>query len=72
MTAGMTMAGVAVARAAVWHGASRFSLLAVGLYIPLVMVPSMFVHGLWFHYAIGLWGLVLLWLGVTVLRAPAR
>jgi hypothetical protein len=72
MTAGLTMAGVAVLRAGTRQGAARFSLLATGAYIPLVMVPSMFLPGLWFHYAIGIWGLTFLWLAVTVLRAQPR
>jgi hypothetical protein len=72
MAAGLTMAGVAVARAGRWRGASRFSLAAAGVFIPLVMVPAMLVPGLWFHYAIGLWGLTFLWVAATLLRAEWR
>lgn len=72
MAAGLTMAGVAVARAGSWRGASRFSLAATGLFIPLVMVPPMFMPGLWFHYAIGLWGLTFLWVAATLLRMEWR
>jgi len=72
MAAGLTMAGVAVARAGRWTGASRFSLATAGLFIPLVMVPAMFIPGLWFHYAIGLWGLTFLWVAATLLRTESR
>lgn len=68
MAVGLTMAGVAVARAGRWRGVSRFSLAAMGVYIPLVMVPTMFMPGLWPHYGIGLWGLTMLWVAATLLR----
>lgn len=72
MATGLIMAGVAVARAGRWTGPSRFSLASAGLFIPLVMVPAMFIPGLWFHYAIGLWGLTFLWVAATLLRPESR
>jgi hypothetical protein len=61
-----------VSRAGSWRGTSRFSLAAAGLFIPLVMIPAMFMPGLWFHYAIGLWGLTFLWVAATLPRTEWR
>ncbi len=57
--AGMLCYGVAVVRAGVWHGPSRFGPLAMGLYPFLVMFPSVAANnGNPSLPAIAVWGLV--------------
>ncbi|MDQ6726694.1 MAG: hypothetical protein M3066_11100 [Actinomycetota bacterium] len=57
--AGMLCYGVAVLRAGVWHGPSRFGPLAMGLYPFLVMFPSVAANnGNPSLPAIAVWGLV--------------
>ena len=68
---GLTTLGVGVVRARRWTGWSRWTLLACGLYIPIVLIPAMLIPGLWFHYAIGIWGICFLLLAVAVLRREA-
>ncbi len=70
MMLGLILAGVAALRAGRWTGWHRFTLLACGLYIPLVMLPSFALPGLAMNYAIGLWGVCWLLLGLA-LRAEA-
>ncbi len=70
MMLGLILAGVAVVRAGRWTGWHRFTPLACGLFIPFVLIPSFGLPGLAMNYAIGLWGLCWLLLGVA-LRAHA-
>lgn len=63
---GLLLAGVAVWRAGRWTGWHRFTPLACGLFIPLVLVPSMGLPGYAMNYAIGLWGVCWLLLGVAL------
>lgn len=64
---GLVLTGVAVLRAGRWGGWHRFTPLACGLYIPLVMLPSSALPGLAMHYALGAWGVCWLLLGVAQL-----
>lgn len=65
---GLVVAGAAVVRAGRWQGWRRYVLLACGLYVPLVLVPSFALPGLAPHYAIGVWGVVWTVVGVALLR----
>ena len=67
---GLLLAGAAVVRARRWTGWHRFTPLACGLFIPLVLYPSFGLPGLAMHYALGLWGVCWLLLGLA-LRAEA-
>ena len=67
---GLILAGAAVLRAGRWGGWRRFTPLACGLYIPLVLLPSFALPGLAMNYAIGLWGVCWLLVGLA-LRAGA-
>ncbi len=70
MMLGLILAGAAVLRVARWTGWHRFTLLACGLYIPLVLMPAFALPGYASNYAIGLWGVCWLLLGLA-LRAEA-
>jgi hypothetical protein len=70
MALGLILAGFAVLRERRWVGWHRFTPLACGVFIPLVLIPSFALPGLWFHYAIGVWGIFWLLLGLA-LRAEA-
>jgi hypothetical protein len=72
MMLGLILTGVAVLRAGRWSGWRRFTPLACGLYIPLVMMPSFALPGTAANYAIGLWGLCWLLLGLSLLAAATR
>ncbi|MCC6629998.1 MAG: hypothetical protein IT340_21685 [Chloroflexi bacterium] len=63
---GPILAGVAVMRAGRWDNWRRFTLLACGLYVPLALLPSMALPGLAMNYAIGLWGVCWLLLGLAL------
>lgn len=63
---GPILGGIAIARAGRWTGWHRFTLLAGGLYVPLVLLPSMTMPGLAMNYAIGLWGVCWLLVGVAL------
>ena len=67
ITLGLILAGAAMVRGGRWSGWHRFTLLACGLYIPLVVGPAFALPGLWPHYAIGGWGVCRLLLGVAQL-----
>lgn len=71
MMIGLLLLGVAVLRARRWGGWRRFTPLACGLYIPLVMGPAFALPGYAANYAIGLWGVCWLLLGLA-LNAAAR
>ncbi len=70
MALGLILAGLAVLRERRWGGWHRFTPLACGVFIPLVLIPSFALPGLWFHYAIGIWGIFWLLFGLA-LRAEA-
>lgn len=69
---GLILAGVAMLRAGHWTGWRRFTPLACGLFIPLVMLPSFALPGFASNYAIGLWGVCWLLLGVSQLTGGVR
>jgi len=71
ITLGLILAGAAMVRGGRWTGWQRFTLLACGLYIPLVVLPAFALPGLLPHYAIGGWGVCWLLIGVRQL-AEAR
>lgn len=56
MAVGLVMTGAAVLRFGRWSGWKRFTPLACGLFIPLVLMPAFALPGFAAHYAIGLWG----------------
>ena len=67
---GLILAGLAVMRAGVWHGWRRFTVMACGLYIGVV-IASFALPGYASNYAIGIWGVCWIALGLA-LRAEAR
>ncbi len=66
MTLGLIAVGVAVLKASLWSGWRRFTPLACGLFIPLVLVPSFALPGFAMNYAIGIWGICWLLLGLAL------
>lgn len=67
IAAGMIVAGIGVARANRWAGWRRFTPLASGLFVPLVLFPAFGLPGYAPHYAIALWGGCWLLLGLSLL-----
>lgn len=63
---GLILAGVAVLRAGRWSGWRRFTVLATGLFIPLILIPSFALPGYGPNYAIGFWGLCWLLVGLSL------
>lgn len=68
---GILLTGVAVLTAGRWQGWARWMPLLTGLYPWLFMFPFLFITGEPSNYAIGLWGLVRLALGLAI-RAQAE
>jgi len=68
---GILLTGIAVLRAKQWQGWTRWMPLLTGLYPWLFMFPFVFINGEASDYAIGLWGLVRLALGLAI-RAQAE
>jgi hypothetical protein len=66
MALGLILTGVAVLRTGRWTGWRRFTLLACGLFIPLVILPAFALPGFASNYAIGIWGVCWLLLGVSL------
>lgn len=66
MMLGLILLGVAVLRARRWTGWHRFTPLACGLFIPLVLIPSFGLPGYASNYAIALWGVCWLLLGLAL------
>lgn len=63
---GILLTGITVLRAKVWQGWARWMPLLTGLYPWLFMFPFVFITGEPSDYAIGLWGLVRLALGLAI------
>ncbi len=72
MMLGLILVGIAVMRTKRWISWHRFTPLACGLFISLVLVPSFALPGLAMNYAIGLWGLCWLLLGVALRSEATR
>jgi hypothetical protein len=70
MGLGLLLLGVAVLRARCWTGWHRFTPLACGLFIFLVLLPSFALPEPASNYMIGVWGVCWLLLGLA-LRAEA-
>ena len=68
---GLVLTGAAVVSARRWQGWHRFTPLACGVFIAVVVLPSFALPGYASNYAIGLWGVCWLLLGLS-LRAEAR
>jgi len=66
MALGLILTGVAVLRAGRWTGWRRFTPLACGLFIPLVLLPAFALPGYASNYAIGIWGVCWLLLGLSL------
>jgi hypothetical protein len=64
---GLILAGIAVVRAGRWLGWHRFTLLACGVFIAVVVIPSFALPGYASNYAIGVWGVCWLVLGLSLL-----
>ncbi len=69
---GLILAGVAVLRAGRWGGWRRFTVLATGLFIPLILMPAFALPGYAPNYAIGMWGVCWLLVGMALRVAPTR
>ena len=67
---GLILAGLAVVRAGRWSGWRRYTVLATGLFIPLILLPAFALPGYGANYAIGLWGICWLLVGLS-LRAES-
>ena len=63
---GLTLLGVAVLRAGRWVGWYRFTPLACGLFMLLVVFPALFLPGYASNYAIGAWGVCWLLFGLAL------
>ncbi|MGH2601434.1 MAG: hypothetical protein ACRDJ9_18870 [Dehalococcoidia bacterium] len=63
---GMILAGIAMLRGGRWTGWQRFAPLACGLFIPLILVPAFALPGYASNYAIGVWGVCWLLLGLAL------
>jgi hypothetical protein len=66
LTLGLILTGVAVLRAGHWTGWKRFTPLACGLFIPLVLLPAFALPGYASNYAIGIWSVCWLLLGLSL------
>jgi hypothetical protein len=67
MILGLILLGVAVVRAGCWTGWYRFTPLACGLFMLLVVLPALSLPGYASNYAIGLWGVCWLLFGWSLL-----
>ena len=68
---GILLTGIAVLAAKQWQGWTRWIPLLTGLYPFLFMFPFVFINGEPSDYAIGLWGLVRLVLGLAIYTQAA-
>jgi hypothetical protein len=71
MLLGLILLGIAALRAGRWTGWRRFTPLVCGLFIPVVLLPSFALPGLASNYAIGVWGVCWLMLGLALLVETA-
>lgn len=71
MCAGLVMAGVAALRAGIWTGWQRYTVLACGVYIALVLGPAFALPGYGPNFAIGIWGICWLLIGVAMRNVDA-
>jgi hypothetical protein len=71
MLLGLILLGIAVLRTGRWTSWRRFTPLVCGLYILLIMAPSFALPGFASNYAIGVWGVCWLLLGVALLAETA-
>lgn len=69
---GLILAGVAVLRAGRWGGWHRYTVLATGLFIPLILMPAFGLPGYAANYAIGLWGVCWLLVGLALRAETTR
>jgi hypothetical protein len=67
----MLVVGVSVARRGVWHGASRFGPLTMGVYPFVGMFPVVVATGAPNLVSIGCWGLAAIVVGLAVRSATA-
>jgi hypothetical protein len=72
LTMGLVIAGAALVRSGRWSGWHRFTVLACGLFLPLVFLPSFALPGLATHYAIGVWGVCWLLVGLALRAESAK
>lgn len=63
---GLIVLGVGVLRTGRWRGWQRFSVLATGLFIPLILLPAFTLPGYAPNYAIGAWGICWLLVGLAL------
>jgi hypothetical protein len=68
---GMVLVGVAMLRGGRWRGPARFTPLACGLYIFVVLLPAFALFGMPNYWAIAGWPLCWLFLGIALLQEPA-
>ncbi|MBA2277566.1 MAG: hypothetical protein H0W06_07350 [Chloroflexia bacterium] len=65
LAAGPIALGVAVLRTGRWTDWHRFTPLACGLYVPLILMPAFALPGYGPNFAIGLWGVCWLLTGLS-------
>src|SRR5215211_5834967 len=68
---GPILAGMAIVRAGRWDGWRRYTVLATGLFIPLILVPAFALPGYGPNFAIGAWGICWLLVGLALRQRPA-
>ncbi len=69
---GLLLVGAATIRARRWASWRRFTPLASGLFLVVVVMPSFALPGRAFGYFIGLWGITFLLLGIAMLTEPSN
>ena len=70
LAVGLILAGIAAFRARQWKGWHRFTPLAAGLFLIAVVFPAFALPGRDFEFAIAIWGVCFVLLGVAM-RAEA-
>jgi hypothetical protein len=72
MGLGFILVGIAIIRAGRWSGWQRFTALACGVYVPVVLIPAFILAGGVSFPALTVWQLCFLALGIAMRAEPAR
>jgi len=67
---GMTLTGVAVARARLWTGSARYIVLICGIAVFVIVIPGVFSTFLAGRLVLVAWMLMFAALGLALIRAP--
>jgi hypothetical protein len=69
---GLILTGIAVLRTGQWEGWRRFTVLAAGVFIPLILMPAFALPGYAPNFAIGIWGVCWLLIGLALRTEATR